>query len=381
MSSSSSWFAQAFALGLVGFAGLGASGCAEPAESAPKPGVVSAAAPATPSEAPPAAPTLEIPSGDAKLTPALEALASCDGDARGGPFGHCDAREAWQAHMKSLRSRERDLGELMPRPRGRNAPIDERLRTSASCVASLRHTSPTVRRAAYDCLAELSDGGLDPALALRVLLERLAREPDPAMRRSAAKALRAVDPQTHGVVPEVLGLARTLVGRPDREDDLGLLVEALIPRTRRVKRPPAREAVDFALELAKRREAVPAVSELLGREVDRAAEACEALVELAERKRGSWAKAVVALGEQGDRCRAQHPRVVRVLVEVAQGKTGPGLDRHFAMAAYDIERFVRSSGLDPKLRAELHRAASVVGTEGLSSSQRERLKALLDELR
>lgn len=381
MSPSSSWLAQSFALGLVGLSGLGATGCADPAESAPKPTIVISAAQTAPPEAPSAAPTLEIPSGDAKLTPALEALASCDGDASGGPLARCEARDAWQAHMKALRARERDLSALVPKPRGRNAPIDERLRTSASCVASLRHTSPTVRRAAYDCLADLSDGGLDPALALRVLLERFAQESDPSMRRSAAKALRAVDPSAHGVVPEVLGLARTLVGRPDREDDLGLLVEALIPRARRAGRPPAREAVDFALELAKRREAVPAASELLGREVDRADDACEALVELAERKRGSWTKAVVAIGEQGDRCRAEHPRVVRVLVEVAQGKTGPGLDRHFASAAYDVERFVRSSRLDPKLRAELHRAASMVGTEGLSSSQRERLKALLDELR
>lgn len=379
MSASSRFVAQAFAL--VGLSWLGALGCADSAPSAPKPAESSASARPAPSAKPRPAPSLEIPSGDEKLTPALEALASCDGDTKTGPLAACDARDAWQAHMKSLRSRERDLSELVPKPRGRNAPIDDRLRTSASCVASLRHTSPSVRRAAYDCLADLSDGGLDPALALRVLLERFARESDPAMRRSAAKAMRALDPSTHGVVPELLTLARTLVGRPDREADLGLLVEAMSPRTRRTKRPPAQEAVDFALELSERREALPAVSELLGREVERASEACEALVTLAESKRGSWTKAIVAVGEQGDRCVAQHPRVVRVLVEVAQGKTGPGLDRHFATAAYDVERFVRASRLDPKLRAELLRAASAVGTEGLSSSQRERLKALVDELR
>jgi hypothetical protein len=372
---------HSFALGVVvasvslGCGDQAASGA--PASSAPASSGAVASASAASSSLPvattsaavlPVLPLVELPAGEPAIVEALTALASCEGL----KFGEdCAAQEAWNKRIEAVNAidDETESGKA------------ERKRYAASCLASLRHASAIVREAAADCVEDYRAELADRKLAARALLAQIPLESSASARSEQISALERLDPTEHGLVPEVVALARPLIGKAEARRDLERLVNATRSPNFRLELQPAPEAISFAIELVRRREAVSEAIDVLTEAKELPNEACELLLDVASTRRGEWADASYALLGEAKRCEAQRERVVQLLVEVAKQPRGPKASHAFDAVVWKIASVVDEAGLSDEQKARLRAAAEAAIPSAIGESERESLEKLRDALK
>lgn len=313
----------------------------------------------------PVLPLVELPAGEPAIVEALTALASCEGL----KFSEtCAAQEAWNKRIEAVDAIDEETAT------GRA----ERKRYAASCLASLRHASSIVREAAADCVDDYRAELADRKLAARALLAQIPVESSASARSEQISALERLDPTEHGLVPEVIALARPLVGRRAARRDLEGLVEAT--RSPNFRLEPAPEAIAFAVELVRRREAVSEAVDVLAEAKELSNEACETLLEVAASKRGEWSDAVGPLLSGAKRCAAQRERTVQLLVEVAKEPRGPKESHAFDAVVWAVTSVVEDAALSDEQKARLRAAAEAAIPNAIGPSERENLEKLRDAL-
>lgn len=332
------------------------------ATSAPSPAASASAASS------PVLPPVELPAGEPALVEALGALSSCDGLKI---TETCAALEAWEKRIEAVDAVDDET------PAGKA----ERARHATSCLASLRHASPAAREAAADCVEDYQAQLGDRKLAARALLAQIPVEASSGARSRQIAALERLDPTEHGLVPEVIALARQLVGKREARSELEGLVEATRSPNFRLELRPTPEAVAFAVELVRRREADGKAIDVLTEAKELSSEACEALLELASTKRGEWSDAVQALLWEAKRCEAQRERVVELLLEVARAPRSPKEGHGLVAVASQLATIAEDGGLSAEQKARLGAAAEAALKEAPKQDEREQLEQLRKALK
>lgn len=313
----------------------------------------------------PVLPLVELPAGEAELVGAIGALSSCDGLKT---TETCASLEAWEKRIEAVDAIDDET------PRGKA----ERARHAASCLASLRHASPAVREAAAECSSDYQAELADRKLAARALLAQIPLEPSASARSRQISALERLDPTEHGLVSEVIALARPLLGKHEARGELEGLVEATRSPNFRLELSPTPEALSFAVELVRRREAESKAIDVLTEAKELSNEACEALLELASTKRGEWSDAVQALLWDAKRCDAQRERVVQLVLDVAKQPRGPKEGHAFVAVVSQLARSAADAGLSAEQKARLGAAAEAALPTAATQQEREQLEQLRD---
>jgi hypothetical protein len=311
---------------------------------------------------------VELPAGDPAIVERLAALANCERVARARD---CVELRAWKLHIAAVDTTDGDT------PSGKA----ERARQATSCLASLGHASAIVREAAAECVSDYQAELADRKLATRAVLAQLRSDTSEAPRRPLLRALSALDPTEHGLAREVVALAKPLLGKRAARRYLEGLVDALSTSNFRLRLPRAPDAIAFALELVRRREAEREAITVLA-EVDAPSnEVCAALLELAETKRGAWSDAIVALLSDSERCEAQRERAVQVLLDIAKQPRGPTKDHAFSAVANRLASAVDEAVLSADQKARLRAAAESALPSAIEPRERESLEELRDALK
>ena len=293
---------------------------------------------------------------DTEVVATIAALAACDGK---GIAATCAPRDVWTKSFRAVRDADAvtDAG-----------AVDHR-RYAMGCLAASTHESYSVREVAAECVGALAAHLADRKVATRAMLRQYSVDRSGDARTAELGALSQLDPTEHGLAADVVALARPLVGRSMAKRDLRALVAALSPRSYGADIPPAPEAMAFAVDLIKRREAVGEAVRVLEQSKTPDAAACAALLDLAETKRGGWAEAIEAIGLRPGRCVEQRARAIQIVVEVAKRPSGPSQKLGLGEAKASLRSYVRSGEPSAAERALLRdavkAATAIEGREAL----------------